>query len=185
MQLTTERLILREFQVEDWTATYAYESDPTVVRYQSNGLYTPEESRAYIVRSMATAVAAPRRVFDLAVTLKSDGRLIGRCGLNIKNPEMNEAALWYVLHRSFWGRGLIPEAARALVDFGFQDLSVHRLWAECDPRNVGSERVMQKLGMRKEAQFKESCFIKNEWCDSVVYGLLEREWHAARRASPA
>jgi RimJ/RimL family protein N-acetyltransferase len=181
--LATPRLLLREFEEDDWRATHPYESDPVVVRYQSHGVRTPEESRDYILRVMALARETPRRVYDLAVVLREDNRLIGRCGMHVNNPERNEATVWYVLERSQWRKGYISEAVRALVDFGFGTLGLHRVWADCDPRNPASFRVMEKLGMRKEAHFRENVFIKGEWCDSLVYAVLDHEWRA-RAAQP-
>ncbi len=181
--LTTPRLLLREFEEDDWRFTHPYESDPEVVRYQSHGVRTPEESRDYIRRVRALASETPRRIYDLAVVLRDGQQLIGRCGMNITDPELREAAIWYVLDRSHWGRGYIPEAARALVDFGFGTLGLHRVWADCDPRNPASVRVMEKLGMRQEAHFRENAFIKGEWCDSLIYAVLDREWRA-RTAAP-
>jgi [ribosomal protein S5]-alanine N-acetyltransferase len=182
--LTTPRLLLREFEEDDWRATHPYESDPEVVRYQSHGVRTPEESRDYIRRVRALAHEKPRRIYDLAVVLRDSHQLIGRCGMNITDPELREATVWYVLDRSHWGRGYIPEATRALVDFGFGTLGLHRVWADCDPRNPASVRVMEKLGMRQEAHFRENAFIKGEWCDSLIYAILDREWRA-RTAAPA
>jgi ribosomal-protein-alanine N-acetyltransferase len=176
--LLTPRLLLREFEEDDWRATHPYESDPEVVHYQSHGVRTPEESRDYILRVMALARETPRHVYDLAVVLRDGNRLIGRCGMRITDPELREASLWYILHRSQWGRGYITEAARALMDFGFGTLGLHRMWADCDPRNPGSFRVMEKLGMRQEAHFRENGFYKGEWCDSLIYALLDREWRA-------
>jgi RimJ/RimL family protein N-acetyltransferase len=56
------------------------------------------------------------------------------------------------------------------------------MWADCDPRNPASVRVMEKLGMRQEAYFRENAFIKGEWCDSLIYALLDREWRAQAAA---
>ncbi len=182
--LTTPRLLLREFEEDDWRATHPHESDPVVVRYQSQDVRTPEQSRDYILRVMALAHETPRRVYDLAVVLRDGNRLIGRCGMSITDPELREATLWYVLDRSQWGRGYIPEAAGALVDFAFGTLGLHRIWADCDPRNPASFRVMEKLGMRKEAHFRENAFYKGEWCDSLIYALLDHEWRA-RAQTPA
>lgn len=182
--LTTPRLLLREFEEEDWRATHPYESDPEVVRYALHGVRTPEESRDYIRRTRALARETPRDVYDLAMVLKDEGRLIGRCGFRITDREQREAMLWYILDRSRWGQGYATEAARAVLDWAFSTLPLHRFFADCDPRNPGSFRVMEKLGMRKEAHFRENVFVKGEWCDSVIYAVLDHEWRA-RAASGA
>ncbi|WP_225414325.1 GNAT family N-acetyltransferase [Stigmatella hybrida] len=181
MELLTPRLRLREFEPEDWRWTWPYESDPETVRYGSHGVRSPEESQKYIADSRATAVESPRRIFDLAVVLREEERLIGRCGLKVADPEQREGALWYILDRSRWGKGYITEASEAMLEFGFGTLGLHRVWADCDPRNHGSVKVMQKLGMRHEAHFRENVFLKDEWCDSVIYALLDREWAARTR----
>jgi RimJ/RimL family protein N-acetyltransferase len=181
MELLTPRLRLREFEEDDWRATWPYESDPEVVRYQSGGIRTPEESLKHVQDSMATALESPRSIFDLAVVLREGGRLIGRCGLKVVDAEQREGALWYVLDRTLWGKGYISEASEAMLDFGFGTLGLHRVWADCDPRNAGSVGVLRKLGFRLEAHFRENVFLKGEWCDSLIHAILDREWTARQR----
>ena len=166
MQLETERLRLREFEESDAGATNIYERDPSVVQYQSFAPRTLEESLEYIKSSMATAREEPRVTFDLAVVLRAEDTLVGRCGLRITQPEIREGALWYILNPTYWGRGIIPEAAQALVAFGFDELKLHRLIVDCDPANNMSIRVAEKLGMRREALFLENSWVKGGWVDS-------------------
>jgi RimJ/RimL family protein N-acetyltransferase len=181
MLIETARLLLREFEQADAHATNVYERDAEVARYQSFAPRSFEESLDYIVNSMASAREAPRRVFDLAVVLRSEQQLVGRCGLKVADAENREGALWYVLNRAYWGRGIIPEAARALLAFGFGELGLHRIIVDCDPANTMSIRVAEKLGMRREAHFVENAWIKGRWVDSLIFALLEREWAAPSR----
>jgi RimJ/RimL family protein N-acetyltransferase len=175
MELRTPRLVLRELAESDAAAANVYESDPQVVRYQSHAPRTLDQSLAYIRRVHAeTAASTPRRLFDLAVT--REGTLVGRIGLHITDPDSGQAALWYILHPAHWGHGYIPEAARALLSFGFGELGLHRVMVDTDPRNLASIRVAQKLGMRKEAHLVENVFLKGEWCDSLIFAILKREW---------
>ena len=178
VSLSTTRLVLREFEEEDWRATHLYESDPEVVRYGLHGIRTPEESRDYIRRVRELSLETPRPVYDLAVVEREGGRLIGRCGLRITDRESREGTLWYILHRAEWGRGYITEAAERVLDFAFGPLGLHRIFGDCDPRNPGSFRVMEKLGMRREAHFRQNVFIKGEWCDTFIYAVLDQEWRA-------
>ncbi|ATB31695.1 GNAT family N-acetyltransferase [Melittangium boletus] len=181
LPLVTPRLLLREFEEEDWRATHLYESDPEVVRYQSHGVRTPEESRDYILQVAELSRRLPRRVYDLAVVSRAENWLIGRCGMRYTDVPTREGTLWYILERASWGQGYITEAAQALMDFSFGTLGMHRMFADCDPRNPGSYRVMEKLGMRREAHFRENVFLKGEWCDSYVYAQLDHEWRARVR----
>jgi RimJ/RimL family protein N-acetyltransferase len=183
MELLTTRLLLRELAEEDAADANAYESDPEVVLYEQHDLRSMEESRAYIERVLAESRESPRRVYDLAVVRRDDARMIGRCGLKVTNPDQREAALWYILRRDEWRRGYATEAARAVLGFGFDELGLHRIFVDVDPRNVASIRVAEKLGMRREAHFVENLLVKGEWTDSIILALLDRE-HTSQEAGP-
>jgi ribosomal-protein-alanine N-acetyltransferase len=180
MDLSTRRLRLREFVEDDAAAANAYESLEEVVRYQSHPPRTLEQSLAYIRTSMESAREVPRTIFDLAVELREERRLIGRCGLKVTDWAGSEGMLWYVLHPAHWGKGYIVEAAEALLDHGFVELGLHRVVVDIEPGNRASRRVAEKLGMRQEAHFVENAWIKGRWTDSVIYALLDREWRAKR-----
>lgn len=175
----TARLVLREFTEADWPALHAVESRPEVARFQSFEPRTEAESRAYVLGAVAEQAADPRLTYDLAVILADKGRLIGRCGLGLTDLDLGEAMLWYTLHPEFWGQGYITEAARSLVDFGFRDLGLHRVWADCDPANPGSWRVLEKLGLRREGHLRQNVRVGDGWADSYLYAVLDHEWQAA------
>ena len=173
MHLKTSRLHLRDFTTGDATRMHAIESDPVAVRYQSYAPRTLDECRTYIARDIAQR-ASNRSCFDLAITLSDE--LVGRVGLDIKLPDRRVGELWFVLDRQRWGHGLMPEAARALITFGFSTHSLHRVFLECDRRNVGAIRLAEKLGMKREGDLRQHTFIKGEWCDSTFFGLLASEF---------
>ena len=176
MRLATERLTLREFLESDGERVYAIESDPESVVYQSFGPRTHEEGWDYARRHSRDQHRADRDTWDLVVTLRGTEEMIGRCGLGLTRDEPGEALLWFQLDRAVWGRGYATEAARALVDAGFSELGMHRIWADCDPRNAGSIGVLEKVGFRREGHLVENAWIKGEWVDSLIYALLRREW---------
>ena len=176
--LQTARLTLREFELEDWKATQAYEGDAEAVRFQRHGVLTPAESRTALQHVVQAARQSPRATYDLAVVHRVEARLVGRVGLRVTEPALGEAMAWWVVARPFWGQGLAAEAAAALLEFGFTQLGLHRVWADCDPRNTASLRVCEKLGMRREAHFREAVLLKGRWSDSIVSAVLAREWHA-------
>lgn len=178
MELRTPRLRLREFVEGDAVFTNAYESDAEVVRYQSHGPQSLDESVARVRSSIAASIESPRVVFDFAVVVHSEARLVGRCGFKITSIEQREAMLWYVVDRSEWGKGYITEAARAVVQLAFEVVGLHRIFVDVDPRNGASLRVAEKLGMRREARFLENMWLKGEWTDSVIMAILDREYRA-------
>jgi [ribosomal protein S5]-alanine N-acetyltransferase len=174
----TERLLLREFRVDDENGIHAYASDPEVVRLMKWGPNTPEQSRAFLQMVLTTQDQWPRPFVELAIELKGDGRMIGSIGLRVKDERNRAADIGYVLAREDWGRGYMTEAARAILNVAFRQLDLHRVWATCNPRNHASYRVMEKLGMRREGHFREGAMEKGEWRDSYLYAVLAEEWLA-------
>lgn len=174
MELRTERLLLRELEESDAQRMSEIEALPEVWRYSTGDRRTLAEADEYICGLITEASVIPRRVFDFAITL--DGHYIGRAGFKRSDTELRDAMLWYSLDPVHQRKGYATEAVRALVKFAFESLGLHRVWADADPRNPPSIRVMERLGMRREAHHIENVCIRDEWCDSVIYAMLRREW---------
>ncbi|TMD62463.1 MAG: GNAT family N-acetyltransferase [Chloroflexi bacterium] len=156
MILATKRLVLREFEEEDWSAVLAYQSDPLYLRYYHWTHRSEQEVREFVQMFIALPNEEPRTKFQLAITLASDGRLIGNCGIRMKTPGAREADIGYELDPHFWGSGYATEAASELLAFGFRDLVLHRIWAWCIAENIASARVLEKIGMRREGHLREN-----------------------------
>jgi len=176
MTLTTDRLILRPYRESDFEAVHEYGSDPEVVRYTSFGPNTEEDTRSFLRRALEAAQEEPRLDYGFAIILQAENRLIGGCGLHRSGTHPRIAELGYVLHRNYWGRGYATEAARALLAFGFEELSLHRIFARCDPANVASARIMEKIGMQREGHLREAEWHKERWWDLLLYAILDYEW---------
>ena len=176
VRLTTPRLVLREVRLDDWVDAQVLDSDPLVVRYQTNDVQDEAGTKAYLSRSIAAASESPRHTYDLAITEPGVDRFLGRVGLKIERPEHREAQVWFNLRRDRWGQGLGAEALRAMLDFGFGVLKLHRAYGDCDPCNLASAKLMEKVGMKREAHLRENYWVKGEWCDAFIYGVLEHEW---------
>lgn len=176
MRLETERLIIRELVEHDWRPLLGIEQQPKVVRYMTQEPQTEPSIRAYVERGMLAARDVPRLVFDFAITERGDDTLIGRVGMRRTESEPQMAMLWFLVDPRLAGRGYATEAARALLAYAFDEVGLHRVWGDCDPRNPASGRVMEKVGMRREGHLVENAWIKGEWCDSVLYAILAREW---------
>jgi [ribosomal protein S5]-alanine N-acetyltransferase len=162
--------------MDDNEAVHAYASDSDVTRYTSFGPNTPEETTAFLRHCADSALAVPRLNYAFAVTIRGDQTLIGGSGLHLSHNEPRIAELGYVLRREFWGRGYATETARALIDFGFSQLGLHRIFARYHPDNQASARVMEKAGMRYEGVLRESMFVKGAWWDFGQYAVLSKEW---------
>ncbi|HEY8600477.1 MAG TPA: GNAT family protein [Thermomicrobiales bacterium] len=176
MRLETERLILREFVASDWAATLAYQSDPRYLRYYQWAGRTAGEARDFVQIFLDQQAARPRHKFQLAVTTRADGQMIGNCGIRLAAPGARVGDIGYELAPDRWGRGYATEAAGAILAFGFTELGLHRVWASCVADNAASAHVLMKLGLRREAHLREVAHYKGRWWDEQIYAILEDEW---------
>ena len=144
------------------------------------GPNTEEETQEFVRKAMASQGETPRTAFECAVVLKAEGRLIGGCGLRIRSAAHREGVIGYCFGRDVWGNGYAPESARALLGFGFGQLELHRIFADCDVRNGASARVLEKIGMQREGRLREDMWYKGDWRDSYRYSILEQEWWGNR-----
>jgi RimJ/RimL family protein N-acetyltransferase len=177
VELVGERLVLREFAAEDWPAVHAWASRPEACRYQAWGPNTPEETRAHVDRVVAAAAARPRTEYTLLAQLREGGRVVGSGSLFVRSERFRTGEVAYIVHPDLWGQGIASEIAKLLVGWGFADLELHRVFGTCDPRNVGSARVLQKLGMVHEGRLRHVALIRDGWRDSDLYAVLEDEWN--------
>jgi len=177
--IVTERLQLRLLTPDDVDDVYAWMSDPEVVRYQ---LYEPRSrevvAEKLVEYSAATRLEKPDDYVQPAIVL--DGVVIGAIYFKLVSVDDLTAEIGWVLRREHHGKGYAFEAASAMVALAFDDMGLHRVVAELDPRNAASIALCLRLGMREEAHFIEHMMFKGAWADTGIYGILEREWHARR-----
>jgi RimJ/RimL family protein N-acetyltransferase len=112
----------------------------------------------------------------LAVVLKDTGKLIGELLLFMRSVEHRQGEVGYVFNPNYHGRGYATEAVKVIMHIGFETFHFHRIYARCDPRNAASWKLMERLGMRREAHFIHNEIFKGEWGDELNYAILENEW---------
>jgi len=180
--LETDRLRLRLFTAGDFEALFAYQSRPDVTRFLYWEARSPQEVRAALEKKIASrAIRSEGDGLALAVELRSTSQVIGDFILQLTSEQHRTAELGYIIHPDHHGHGYATEAGRVLLRIAFEHLSLHRVVAGLEARNVASARVLEKLGMRKEAHFVENEFVKDEWQSAIEYAILDREWHRSER----
>jgi len=177
--LRTQRLLLRPYAHGDVDGLYAYQRLPEVHRY----LYTEPRTRAEVEAIVAErAGLAVLTETDKAITLVAElaqtGELVGDCMLFWRSQEHEQGEVGYVFNPAYHGRGYATEAVGALLRLGFEGLGLHRIAGHLDARNTASARVLERAGLRREAHLVENEFVKGEWADELIYGILGREWEA-------
>jgi RimJ/RimL family protein N-acetyltransferase len=173
--LETPRLVLRWLEERDLAALQAIFSNPEVLRYWG-GEPTPDEDAARRLLEAIRAGFARQDLFQWGLARREDDRVVGTCTLTRIDARNRRAEVGFALGREHWGHGYAGEAMRRLLHFAFRDLDFVRLEADADPRNERSVAVLERLGFRREGLLRERWLVAGEAQDSVIHGLLRREW---------
>jgi RimJ/RimL family protein N-acetyltransferase len=184
--LESERLLYRKFKHDDFPIVFDWLSNPENMKYRRGEPRNESETRQYLEWAIASADAEECANYEFAVVMKADGTLIGAATL-MNLPDDPE--IGWTLHRDFWKQGYGTEMGKTMLRFGFGTLGLRRIIAGCNAENRGSYRIMELIGMRREA-----CFIKaqqgnsaldSKWHDRFQYAILREEWEASECADPA
>ena len=176
-RLETQRLTLRRFTSSDGPAIYRYMHDPVVTRWLPEGRLNKAGAQTFADKN------AGRRPRAFAVVERASNELVGHMDFH---PWFGSATyeIGWAIGRPHQRRGYATEAARALLAHAFETLGCHRVIATCQPENVASWRVMDKLGMRREAHFRQGLLRgAGEWWDEYFYALLADEYFGRAEAS--
>jgi RimJ/RimL family protein N-acetyltransferase len=175
--LLTERLSIRPYRAGDLADLLGLFGRDDVSRYLNWEPMDEEAARSLLSRRLTQSrIEEEGKGVALAVTERGVDRLIGEVVLSLTSVVSRQGETGWSMHPDVQGRGYATEAAAEMLRLGFEELRLHRIVAECDPRNGASIRVMERLGMRREALHLESMFLKGEWVGSLVSAILESEW---------
>jgi [ribosomal protein S5]-alanine N-acetyltransferase len=176
--LTTERLLLRRLTLDDAPAMFAnWATDEKTTKYLSWDTYTDIEK----VREFLTKCVADYEKPDCYHwTIEFGGTLVGTINLHQLSDRSEHGALGYCIGSRWWNKGIVTEAAKAVIDFAFAELNANKVCGMYDIENIGSGRVMQKCGMTREGLSREHSLRKdNTRGDMPFYGILKSEWRQA------
>ncbi|MGI5131754.1 GNAT family N-acetyltransferase [Pseudonocardia sp. CA-107938] len=171
--LETERLVLRPLAAADADALYAFRSDPVEQRWNDPPLTEPAQAAELIERLAAEHRTIGARHWGL--TLRGDDTVRGLLGYNEVVAAHARAAIGYDLARQLWGRGLMSEAMRAVLDHGFADLRLNRVEAHTNDVNAASIRMLRRLGFWREGTFHERFHEDGEYHDVALFVMLARD----------
>ncbi|CAM5634444.1 GNAT family N-acetyltransferase [Streptomyces purpurascens] len=172
-----ETVTLSRIVSEDWAAVHAWAGLAEACRYQPWGPNTPDETREFVAGAVAAWSESPQRRFPYVARLGRE--VVGMGELRVRSAPRRQGEISYIVHPRVWGRGIGTQIGRLLLAHAFGELRLHRVHATCDPRNLGSARVLAKLGMTREGRLRHTLLLRDGWRDSLVFGVLEDEWDAA------
>ncbi|MBD5434097.1 MAG: GNAT family N-acetyltransferase [Treponema sp.] len=177
--LETERLILRDYREDDFNEYYRLKADYKTMYYlQDIQLHTKEEAYDDFHKVLDDMSKVDRKFYFMHIELKDSHEQVGSIGYTVMDdtPVGKIVHAGYFTYPEFWEKGYATEAFRRVLEFAFSENNVYRMSTGCLAENIGSERVMQKCGLIKEAEH-----IDYEWHDGKMktrleYRLLKREW---------
>ncbi len=173
--LETERLILTKIVPEFAHDMFEYSSEHEVTKYLTWSCHKSEKETERYIKLLQKKYQSG--VFnDFGLVHKQTGKFIGTCGFTSFDYDSNTSEIGYVINQSYWGQGLAVEAARCVMEFGFDRFSLSGFCAKCMEGNDASMRVMQKLGMTFENMYKNSMFIKGEYKTIIVYSVTKEKY---------
>ncbi|KAH4220172.1 hypothetical protein HBI24_174400 [Parastagonospora nodorum] len=170
LPITTHRLVIREFDIDDIQGYYTLESNEENARYQDWPPRTIDQSRELVLANIESSTANPRTIWELVV--EKDGSMIGRVGAAQSQPERGvHFNLWFSFLPSVQGKGYATEAMKVFIEelVRRKGGEVVVLEIECDPRNVGSWKLAKRLGFEKHSLTEKAYESKGEWVDSLAY----------------
>jgi len=171
---------LRNLEPGDIDAVHALISRMDVVRHMLLPLCSREESEKFLRDSLLESPSDPWRSIVRAICDSPPGKLVGLCGVAILRGA-EEGEIWYLVEPESWGKGIATETVKHLLDFGFGQLGLHRIWATCLPENPASARVLEKVGMRREGFLVGNLKIQGVWKSCFLYAMLADEWRQVSR----
>jgi RimJ/RimL family protein N-acetyltransferase len=176
IQIVSERLMLRPIQLADSDLIFKYRANSVINQYQGWIPKTIEDVHDFISKQTSPEINLPGSWFQFVIMKKDDLELIGDIGVHFLDFAGWQIELGITLSENHHGNGYATEALTEIISFLFNQMNKHRIIASIDPRNLKSIQLFKRLGFRKEAHFKESIFMNDEWIDDLLYAVLKDEW---------
>ena len=171
--IKTERLILRQFQLRDNADMFQWASNPDVVKFLS---YEPHKTIAETKAVLTSWIESYKEKSMYNWAIEFQGVVIGNISVVDKDDECFTCHLGWQIDKPYWNKGIMTEAAKAVVDYLFDQVHYDRITSGCDTRNIGSSKVMQKIGMTLEGTFRRCCYQKDGSIgDKFHYAILESD----------
>jgi len=176
IKIEGKRIVIRQPKISDAKDIYSYAKDREISRYTSvPHPYSLKHAKQFIARSHKKI--KKKSGYDLVIVLKETNQFIGTCGLTTVDKENKKAELGYWIGKPFWGQGFASEATKLLLDFGFNKMKLHRIYARVFAPNKASVNVLEKCGFKLEGRLRQDHFRNGKWLDHFMYGILKDEYN--------
>jgi len=173
-ELTSERLLFRKILLSDAEAIYLIRSNDEVMKFMDTSKMESIEDAEKMIRSVEESFNNERGI-NWGIVEKSSNRFIGYFGYWRIMYEHCRAEIGYALDPNYWGKGYMNETLKMITKFGFNNINLHSIEANVNPANGNSIKLLEKVGFKKEAYFRENFLFNERFYDSIIYSLLEKD----------
>jgi RimJ/RimL family protein N-acetyltransferase len=183
LPITTPRLVLRRLAAADWKDLVEFHSDEELFQYEDNGPVGEKEVLAWLDADRYVKLTTPNTAFCLAIQLQPEGKVMGNVYLHSTDGFQSQADVRICVSRKCQRQGFATEALKAILNFCFDGIGLHRVSTWCDSRNIAACRVAEKTGMRREGELIKARYMNAEWVSTVLYAILNEEYGPANAAA--
>lgn len=181
VKLETERLLISPISLTDLEKIHELHSLPETDQFNTLGIPESIEETEQIINDwIAKNNNGEHRHFTLKIESAVNRGFIGLIAINLGPTKFRSAEIWYKLHSNFWKQGYATESLHKLLEFGFSELHLHRIEAGCAVENMGSIRVLEKVGMTREGRKRQVLPLKQGWSDNFHYAILATDFITKR-----
>jgi [ribosomal protein S5]-alanine N-acetyltransferase len=183
LPITTPGLILRRLTAADWKDLLEFLSDEELFQYVDNGPFGEKEILDWLETDRHVKLTTPNTTFCLAIERRAEGKVIGNVYLHSADGFSSQTDVRIYVGRKYQRQGVAAEALKAVLDFCFNGIGLHRISAWCDSRNTAACRLAEKSGLRREGELIQERFVNGAWIDTVLYALLNEEFSPSSAVS--
>jgi [ribosomal protein S5]-alanine N-acetyltransferase len=173
-EFESDRLLFRKILLSDAKDILLIRSDDDVMRFMDVDRFESISDAEKLINSIEEAYKKQEGI-TWAIIEKQSNSFIGYFGFWRMIPEHCRAEIGYALKREYWGKGYMYETINRMVRFGFENIKLHSIEANVNPANENSKKVLERVGFKKEAYFRENYLFDGKFLDSVIYSLLEKD----------
>ncbi len=176
IEISTKRIKLRLIELSDLNSIHKLHSLPETDEFNALGIpQNIEETKSVIEPWIAENKLDKIKNYTFAIENRMDKEFIGLFGLKLGNAKYKRGEVWYKIHSDYWKKGYATESLKAVINFGFENLKLHRIEAGCAVENIGSFKVLEKGGMIREGRLRQVLPLKSGWSDNFEYSILETD----------
>ena len=177
VNLNSARLRLQLVTLDDLDNIYEMQCNEQVAKYNTIGIPDDKDfTKTLIVNAISDIATFGKTNFWWSISIKESNEFIGEAGLNLSKFKYRSGEVFYGLHPIYWGNGYGTEAVETILNYAFVDLNLHRITAGVATENLGSIKLLERVGMQREGKLRKILPIRGEWWDNYQYAILEEDY---------